>query len=330
MKGKNFLLVLIVLMLTGACGNKNQQAADNPGGIQVETSRIPDQDPVDPEAEAVSLLGNPLYAPENIPNVLIEKKEEAFENWNKDRENVSNWIWYGRRLAYTGQYRKSIEIYTQAIEKFPTDPRLYRHRGHRYITIRKFQNAISDFNQSATLFEGQEDIIEPDGLPNSLNIPLSTLQGNVWYHLGLAYYLENNMDLAFDAYSRSLAVSGNDDMKVACIYWLYMIKMRMGEEQEAAEILQPVNAGMEIIENMVYHQLCLFFKKEISKETLVEGGTGLAGYMNDAIGYGLGNSYFWQGNQAEAERQWKYVLDHSDRDSFDHIAAEADYSRISR
>jgi tetratricopeptide (TPR) repeat protein len=330
MRGKNFLFILVALLLSGACGNKDQQAVKTSGGIPAETVQTSDQDPVDPKAEAVSLLGQSLYAPEEIPGILIEKHKEAFENWNIDKESVLNWIWYGRHLAYTGQYRKSIEIFTQAIEKFPNDPRLYRHRGHRYITIRKFQKAISDFNQSAALFEGQKDKIEPDGLPNSMNTPLSTLQGNVWYHLGLAHYLENNMELAFDAYSKSLAASGNDDMKVACIYWLYMIKMRMGDEQEAVEILQPVNAGMEIIENMVYHQLCLFFKKEISKEALAEGGKDLAGYMNDAIGYGLGNSSFWQGNHAEAERQWKYVLDHSDWDSFASIAAEADYCRLQR
>ena len=309
-------------LLLEACGEK-------------ETTRTPDEVPgntaqnkADPTAEAVSLLGKSLYAPDNIPDILIKKHGKAHENWNNDKEDVLNWIWYGRHLAYTGQYRKAIEIFTQGIEKFPNEPRLYRHRGHRYITIRKFQKAIADFNRSAALFEGQKDMTEPDGLPNSRNIPLSTLQGNVWYHLGLAHYLENNMDLAFKAYSKSLATSNNDDMKVACIYWLYMIKMRMGDEQEAAEILQPVHAGMDIIENMVYQKLCLFYKKEISKEALAEGSDESAEYMNDAIGYGLGNWHYWRGNKVEAEKQWKHVLDHSDWASFASIAAEADYFRF--
>ena len=312
------------MLLLGSCGNKERESLQGPGEIPVRSS----QDRDNRQAEAVSLLGKPLYPPENIPEILLKKHDEALEYWNNDKEDVQNWIWYGRHLAYTGQYRKSIEIYTQAIEKFPDEPRLYRHRGHRYITIRKFQKAISDFKKSAELFEGQEDTIEPDGLPNSKNIPLSTLQGNVWYHLGLAYYLENNMELAYTAYRKSLATSNNDDMKVACIYWLYMIKMRMGDEQEADEIIKPVHAGMDIIENMAYHKLCLFYKDEISEEALAEGNKGLAGYMEDAFGYGLGNRHFWQGNKAEAEKQWKHVLDNSDWASFASIAAEADYARF--
>jgi len=312
------------LLLLGSCGNKERESLQGPGEIPVRSS----QDRDNRQAEAVSLLGKPLYPPENIPEILLKKHDEALEYWNNDKEDVQNWIWYGRHLAYTGQYRKSIEIYTQAIEKFPDEPRLYRHRGHRYITIRKFQKAISDFKKSAELFEGQEDTIEPDGLPNSKNIPLSTLQGNVWYHLGLAYYLENNMELAYTAYRKSLATSNNDDMKVACIYWLYMIKMRMGDEQEADEIIKPVHAGMDIIENMAYHKLCLFYKDEISEEALAEGNKGLAGYMEDAFGYGLGNRHFWRGNKAEAEKQWKHVLDNSDWASFASIAAEADYARF--
>ena len=37
------------------------------------------------------------------------------------------------------------------------------------------------------MIAGKEDSIEPDGMPNPQNIPVSSLHTNIWYHLGLAY-----------------------------------------------------------------------------------------------------------------------------------------------
>jgi len=51
--------------------------------------------------------------------------------------------------------------------------------------------------------------IEPDGLPNAKNIPISTLKGNIWYHLGLAYYLKGDFENALWAYHVFLYGIGN-------------------------------------------------------------------------------------------------------------------------
>lgn len=89
-------------------------------------------------------------------------------------------------MAYLGDYKQAIKIFTEGSVKFPKDARFYRHRGHRFITIRCFDEAIRDFETAAKLVKGKEDEIEPDGLPNARNIPTSTLQSNIFYHLGLA------------------------------------------------------------------------------------------------------------------------------------------------
>ena len=46
-------------------------------------------------------------------------------------------IWLGRRLAYPGQFKEAIDVFSEGIRKFPNDARFYRHRGHRYITLRR-------------------------------------------------------------------------------------------------------------------------------------------------------------------------------------------------
>ncbi len=77
---------------------------------------------------------------------------------------------------------------------------MYRHRGHRYITLREFDKAIADFNKAVELIEGTDDIVEPDGAPNAAGIPTSTLHTNIWYHLGLAHYLKGDFAAALLAY----------------------------------------------------------------------------------------------------------------------------------
>ena len=83
-------------------------------------------------------------------------------------------IWYGRRLAYLGRFREAIDTFTSGAKKFPDDARFYRHRGHRRITVRQFDLAIADFHKAEQLMRNRMDDIEPDGQPNSRNIPTST------------------------------------------------------------------------------------------------------------------------------------------------------------
>ena len=90
-------------------------------------------------------------------------------------DDADAWIWFGRRTAYLGHFRDAVEIYTRAIERFPDDARFYRHRGHRYISLRRFDDAISDLERAAILIEGRPDAIEPDGLPNAAGKPRSRL-----------------------------------------------------------------------------------------------------------------------------------------------------------
>jgi tetratricopeptide (TPR) repeat protein len=161
------------------------------------------------------------------------KLAEARKNV-ETKASADHLIWLGRRSAYLGRYKDSINIYSEAIKSSPRDARPYRHRGHRFITLRCFDLAIADFVQAAKLIKGKPDEIEPDGVPNSRNIPTSTLQSNIWYHLGLAHYLKGNFKEALVAYREAEKVSTNPDMLVATTHWLYMTLRRLGREKEAS------------------------------------------------------------------------------------------------
>jgi tetratricopeptide (TPR) repeat protein len=247
--------------------------------------------------QAMSLLGKPLRSSEPSAKALADF-ESAKAAYEKDRGNADNIIWYGRRAAYLGDYREAIRIFSEGIEKHPGDARMYRHRGHRYISIREFDRAIADLEHAAKLIEGNENEVEPDGAPNAQNIPISTLHGNVWYHLGLAYYLKHDWANALRAYQNAFDVGRNDDNRVSTTHWRFSILRRIGKPDEAWKVLEPITADMNIIENSSYHRLCLFYKGELEVEDILpENDDDPA---NAAIAYGVANWYLTDGNDARA------------------------------
>jgi tetratricopeptide (TPR) repeat protein len=140
---------------------------------------------------------------------------DAVAAWDADRDDAEALIWVGRRTAYLGRYREAIAIYTDGIARHPDDARLYRHRGHRHLTVREIDRAIADLETAEKLMAGRPDEIEPDGLPNARNIPTGTLHSNVWYHLALARYLKGDFDGAALAWTRARDAVANADNLVA-------------------------------------------------------------------------------------------------------------------
>jgi tetratricopeptide (TPR) repeat protein len=234
-------------------------------------------------------------------------------------------IWLGRRTAYLGRYAEAIEIFTEGIRKHPRDARMLRHRGHRYITLRRFDLAIRDLERAARLVRNKPDQVEPDGLPNARNIPTSTLQSNIWYHLGLAHYLRGDFERALDAYQQCMNVSKNPDGLVSTSNWLYWTLRRLGRAAEAERVLEPISTDLEVIENRAYHELLLMARGEIDPKELenrdaatVDGTTVL---------YGVGNWYVVSGQPERARPIFERIVAGPQWAAFGYIAAEAELRR---
>ena len=208
--------------------------------------------------ETITLLGDTLRSPEIKKGKSFDQFKSAQITYFDNQNNAEALIWYGRRTAYMGYYKEAIKLFTLGIKTHPNDARFYRHRGHRYISTRQYDNAISDFEKAVQLIDQKTDQIEPDGLPNAKNIPLSTLHGNIWYHLGLAYYLKNDMNNALKAFNNRSVTHKYDDNIVSGGHWLYMINRRLNKIEESNTVINEVHQNMDIIENMSYHQSCLF------------------------------------------------------------------------
>jgi tetratricopeptide (TPR) repeat protein len=294
---------------------------------------FPGQDvPAASEYEAISLVGKKLVAsaPDEAAVALYRKARVEFER----NSNEINTIWLGRRAAYLGLYRESVRVFSDGLERFPESFRLLRHRGHRYITLRLFGRAVADLKRAAALSASAPLDVEPDGIPNRARKPLSNTQFNIWYHLGLAHYLEGDFASAVEAYRECLKWSKNDDLKTAATDWLFMSLRRLGRDEEAAKCLAPVRERMTIIENGAYHQRLLVYKGLRKPESLLEMPAGLNERdraLNFAVqAYGLGNWHLYNGDAAKAKTLFVRLVEEGSWAAFGTIAAEAELFRMAR
>ncbi len=279
--------------------------------------------------EALSLLRRPL--PSMPPSATRAELEAdlaiARRELTADPNGLDKLIWVGRRLGYLWRMAKSIEHFTRAIELHPDEATLFRHRGHRYISVRRFDDAIADLQWAAELIRRKPDVIEQDGMPNDQGIPLTTTGFNVWYHLGLARYLTADFDGAFKGFGEAQKFGrGYDDNLVATTDWMYMALRRLGRDSQAADLLDRIHADMNIIENHAYHRRLLMYKGEISPEELldVENASDLD---LATLGYGLGNWHLYNGNREKADAIFRKVTAGPYWSAFGYIAAEVELAR---
>ena len=134
------------------------------------------------EQQTVSLFGERLYAQIDTTGAIAEA-DAALAAAPNDVEAL---IAAGRVRRDFWQYRGAMELYTRAMELAPDDWRPYRYRGHRHISVREFDEAIEDLEAARER---------------------ASLNWDVSYHLGLAYFLAGRFGDAADEYQRCIGLA---------------------------------------------------------------------------------------------------------------------------
>ncbi len=279
-------------------------------------------------AEAMSLAGDPLDRPDFDPTTRKRLQADldialaAYEASPNDADAI---VWVGRRLGYLGRYRDAIEWFSQKLDEQGPNAKFLRHRGHRYISIRAFDRAVADFEEASKLIEGTEDEVEPDGVPNARNTPISSLHSNIWYHLALARYLVGDFDGALSACDEGMKVSGNPDRLVSQTYWRYLTLRRLGRHEEASKALAAINADLDLIENHSYLKLLLVYKGDLSADSVMEEAAGAI--ESPTTAFGLGAFFMLEGDEDRATRFFNRATSGTSWPAFGFIAAEAELNR---
>lgn len=284
---------------------------------------------VEATAEGISLLGDPLIPPVDSAEDRADKLarlKAAQADYATNPDDLEAAIWVGRRLGYLYRYREAIDVYTKALEKHPDHPKLLRHRGHRYLTLRQFSKAIRDLSRAAEVMDGQEDEIEPDGIPNARNEPRTTLKFNIWYHLGLAYFCNGEYSQAYSAFGECYSLSkANGDSFVACTHWLYVATRAIKLDADAEMLLEPITLELDVIENKDYLDLIMLYKGHFTPEEALQGETPLA---RATRGFGVAHFLKANGDADAANDLYLKIVSEGPWPSFGALAAEAELSRL--
>jgi tetratricopeptide (TPR) repeat protein len=274
-----------------------------------------------PEPEATSLLGEPLFAREDTTGE-IARADSGLAAAPDDVERI---IAAARVRRNWWQYRDEMALYTRAIELEPGDWRPWRFRGHRYISVREFDNAVRDLERAREL---------------------APLNWDVSYHLGLAYFVSGRFADAADEYLRCLGLAGDaaavaadsEDFRscsrngtdpgsrVAMTEWAARALLRAGRQAEAQALAVAIPANLEVGENLSYYHDLLYAKGLKTAEELLNLGPD-APYRLETVGYGVATRLLVAGDTARATEVFRKIVADPWWPGFGRIAAEADLAR---
>ena len=281
--------------------------------------------------EATSFLGQPLVATpltEAQRKPLEENLAKATALYAKDPDNPENLIWVGRRLGYLGRFREAISMFSRGVAKWPDDIRFLRFRGHRYVSVREPAKAVADLQKADEIIRarGRKDETEPDGVSGPPGSTLSTLFFNVYYHLGLAHYLQADYAAAEKAYRECLRHSQTSpDSIIATSRWLYATLRHAGKTQEAASLLASLPKDPKAGESSGYKELLQLYKGEKTAEQVLLGATD--GIGHPTLGYGVADFWLVSGQKEKALELMREVVRGPQWGAFGFAAAEAELAR---
>ena len=283
--------------------------------------------------EAISLLGDSLRRPPLAPAARARMEaqlDSARAAYAASPRSAEALVWVARRLGYLGRFREAIDLLSRGAAEHPDDPWIYRHRGHRYLTVRDLPRAVADLERAARLTRGQPDVVEPDGQPNARNQPIGTLQSNTYYHLALGHYLQGDWTRALAATTEGMRLASNPDRLVSQLHWHYLTLRRLGRHDEARRALAPVRRDLDVFENQNYHRLTLFYKGELPADSVLAPGAPIATSGEAAVAYGVGAWQLAEGRRDEAAATFRRIVASGQWPSFGYLAAEAELKRLVR
>lgn len=311
------IFVLSLLLISGlpvGCSIPSEEASDPKAAEETER-----------EPEVMSLLGEPLYAHEDVRGLIAN----ADQTLTTDPDNLDLILTVAEIRGSAWQYNGAIELYTRAIELAPDDWHAYRFRGHRYISTRQFDKAVADLEKARELVPDSLDVVN---------------------HLGLAYYLQGNFDDAANEYGRCLAMAEDteapeqdefdettlrtcamigeqESTRVAITDWAYRALRRAGRDKEAKALLETIGDDWIPDANEAYYLNLLFYKGRLTEEEVLSPENRQK-HWYESLAYGIANWHLVEGDEPEAVQYLNQIVADKHWPGFGRIAAEADLARM--
>ena len=184
-------------------------------------------------------------------------------------------------------------------------------RGHRYVTTRQWDLAMKDLDQASKLVD--QDAPE---------------HYEIWYHIGVAQYMQGHFEDSADAWDRCRTLAHTDDQRAGSSDWSYMVYRRLKRDREAALILDKVSPNWKITGSPYYFERLMFYKG-LKKETELMDEKS-APLVVATVSYGLGNWYLYNGNPAKAREYFEKAVASKGWAAWGYIASDIELKRMGR
>jgi tetratricopeptide (TPR) repeat protein len=132
-------------------------------------------------------------------------------------------LWLAKGLALEKQllFLDAIETYSEGLSFNPFDDSLLECRGHIYITVGRYNEAIAD---------------------STTCVRINPLNWYGWYHIGLGHYFLGNFEKAVKAFEQCLVVAyPENEHNVAAIDWMYICLKHMNRNSDASKLLEKID-----------------------------------------------------------------------------------------
>jgi tetratricopeptide (TPR) repeat protein len=274
------------------------------------------------EPEAVSFSGKFLFAKPAAENVQANSDSIIASLNSKGDLAEDDYLEIGKQLAATARYKRAVQTYTEGLEKYPDSYKLLRNRGHRYITLRKLDKALNDLQHAEELIRNEADVMEygMDGKPTA------TVRHQIWYHLGVYYYLVKDYGLASSSFEKALETAGDPKNSVGASDWLYNCYQRLGETEKAKLVIQPITENYLDDKEQPYFKRIMLYKGILTPEQLIDINKKPEDMTVQDITllYGLANCHAYKGDKEKANEIYRIILKSDAWPGFAYAAAEKD------
>jgi tetratricopeptide (TPR) repeat protein len=304
-------IVVVAAVTLGCGGGRRSPSVEPPSG-----------------PEAISLLGVPLHAVRDTAGLMARADAELAA----DPDNVTRIINAGIARAAARRFNSAIEMFTRGIEKFPDEARLYRFRGHRYLSLRRFDDAVGDLERAVALDSTNYDITYQLALAYYLTQRYGDAAAAIEKCMGFA---ENQKWLAVEEarvnpiwYRSCMSLKTDDDARAAMLDWRYRALRRAGKHADARRLARAVREGWTVRENAPYYRALLFYRG-IRDETSTLDSLSASGELQFVTGaYGVANWHLMEGDTARAVALFEQIVGGAHWPAFGFIAAEVDLAKL--
>jgi tetratricopeptide (TPR) repeat protein len=212
-----------------------------------------------------------------------------------------------KALARLARHAEAVEECSAALRLKPDSPIALRDRGHYFINLHRVKDAIPDLKRAEKLDKKDREI---------------------YYHLGLAYYIARDFRHAVPAWQSCLSLASKDDDVVSCSAWLYPSLVRAGgHEAETKKVLERITPEMKPKENTAYFDRLMLIKGATTEEEVAKT-MDKDGVSKPTVCYSIGLWHLLNGRHSRAKEYFEKAASAEIKYAFGAVAAEAELKRL--